>query len=91
MYLAHRAGGHPAQALLWALRKNQRLILHDLTSLEVDRLDALMERYRDTPMDLADASLVITAESLRFRQIFTLDKDFYTYRLADGSALEVFP
>jgi len=32
-------------------------------------------------MDLADASLVATAETLGIRQIFTLDSDFYVYRL----------
>src|SRR5215831_11962122 len=30
-----------------------------------------MEQYRDTPMDLADASLVATAEILNLRRIFT--------------------
>jgi predicted nucleic acid-binding protein len=52
---------------------------------------ALMAQYRDTPMDLADASLVAVAESLRLRRVFTIDSDFYVYRLADGSALEVLP
>jgi predicted nucleic acid-binding protein len=50
---------------------------------------ALMEKYRDTPMDLADASLVVVAESHSARRVFTLDRDFYVYRLADGTALEV--
>jgi predicted nucleic acid-binding protein len=30
----------------------------------------LMGQYRDVPMDLADASLVVTAETLNLRQIF---------------------
>jgi predicted nucleic acid-binding protein len=30
-------------------------------------------------MDLADASLVAVAESLKFRQIFTIDSDFFFY------------
>jgi hypothetical protein len=42
-----------------------------------------------TPMDLADASLVVAAESLTLRRVFTLDRDFYIYRLADGTALQV--
>ncbi len=50
---------------------------------------ALMQQYRDTPMDLADASLVAVAESRSQRRVFTFDGDFYVYRLADGSALEV--
>lgn len=52
---------------------------------------ALMEKYRDTPMDLADASLVAVAESRSLRRIFTLDSDSHVYRLADGSTLDVIP
>lgn len=40
----------------------------------------LMEQYHDTPMDLADASLVATAETLNLTRIFTMDSDFYVYR-----------
>ncbi len=64
-------------------------MLHDLTPAEADRMAALMQQYRDTPMDLADASLVAVAESRTLRRVFTTDSDFYVYRLADGSALEV--
>ena len=59
---------------------------------EIDRIDSLMGRYRDTPMDLADASLVAVAESLGTRQIFTLDRrHFSVYRLANGLGLELVP
>ena len=40
-------------------------------------------------MDLADASLVAVAESHSMRRVFTVDTDFYIYRLVDGAALEV--
>ena len=50
-----------------------------------------MARYRDTPMDLADASLIALAERLALRRVFSLDSDFYVYRLRDGSALDVIP
>ena len=89
MYLLHRAGGFPAQQALWKLRSRQRLILHDLTAVEIDQMAALMTRYRDTPMDLADASLMAVAEGHRRRQLFTLDSDFFAYRLADGSSIEI--
>lgn len=46
---------------------------------------SLMDEYRDHPMDLADASLVTAAETLRTRKVFTLDKrDFRTYRAKLG-------
>lgn len=48
-----------------------------------------MKKYQDVPMDLADASLVAIAENRSLRRVFSLDKDFFVYRLSDGSALEV--
>jgi uncharacterized protein len=91
MYLLFHAGGHTAQAALWRLRKNGKLVLLDLTSAEADRAAVLMDKYQDRPMDLADASIVAAAERLGTRQVFTLDNDFRIYRLADGSALEIVP
>jgi predicted nucleic acid-binding protein len=45
----------------------------------------LMEQYADHPMDLADASLVVAAESLATTRIFTLDRgDLETYRVRRG-------
>ena len=38
-----------------------------------------------TIMDLADASLIVAAERLSTRRIFTLDSDFYISRPIDGS------
>ena len=89
MYLLGSVGGYRYQAALWGLRVSGRLSLHTITPAEADRMAALMEQYRDTPMDLADASLVAIAESLSLRRVFTVDTDFYIYRLADGSTLEV--
>jgi uncharacterized protein len=55
----------------------------DIKALE--RAFILMEQYADCPMDFADASLIVAAESLKTNRIFTLDKqDFSTYRLRKG-------
>jgi predicted nucleic acid-binding protein len=44
-------------------------------------MEKLMRKYRDLPMDLADAALVRAAERKRLRRIFTLDRrDFQLYR-----------
>lgn len=91
MYLLGRSGGYLLQAGLWNLRNAGRLVLHDLTDAEIDRAASLMHRYQDTPMDFGDASLVAVAESGSHRQVFTLDRHFWIYRLADGSALEPIP
>jgi hypothetical protein len=91
MYLVFQAGGYRAQGELWRWRTAGRLSLHDLTESEIARMAALMDKYQDIPMDLADASLMAAAEGLRMQRIFTLDSDFYIYRLANGSALECIP
>ena len=45
----------------------------------------LMRKYRDTPMDLADASLIVAAEFLATSKVFTIDRqDFQTYRVRRG-------
>ena len=90
MYMLGRRGGYRYQAALWDMYFDGRLVLHQLTPEETARMAALMEQYRNLPMDLADASLV-SAERLGLRQVFTVDRQFYVYRLEDGSALEVAP
>jgi predicted nucleic acid-binding protein len=45
----------------------------------------LMDVYSDHPMDLADASLVVAAEALGTRKVFSVDRqDFETYRVRRG-------
>ena len=54
-------------------------------SAAIERSFELMEKYADHPMDLADASLLVAAESLNSNKIFTLDRhDFETYRIRRG-------
>lgn len=91
MYLLGTVGGYRYQTKLWELISDDRLRLHAPTLPEMDRMASLMETYRDTPMDLADASLVATAEQRDLLRVFTVDGDFHVYRLADGSALETVP
>jgi predicted nucleic acid-binding protein len=55
------------------------------------RVRDLMERYRDLPMDLADASLVALAETLNQKRIFTLDTDFRVYRIHRNRPFEIVP
>lgn len=51
---------------------------------------ALMKRYRDTPMDFADATLVWLAEELSATDILTLDRrGFRTYRTADKKSFNL--
>lgn len=91
MYLLYRAARRDGQAALWRWRSEGRLTLLDLTAEEVNRMALLMEKYRDRPMDLADASRIVAAERLGARYIFTLDRDFHIYRLSDGTTLSPVP
>jgi len=51
----------------------------------LERAFELMERYADQAMDLADASLLVAAETLNTRRIFTVDRrDFAAYRIRRG-------
>lgn len=55
----------------------------DASSLQ--RSFELMEQYADHPMDLADASLIVAAETLKTNRVFTIDRqDFATYRIRRG-------
>jgi uncharacterized protein len=46
----------------------------------VDALRKLLQKYRDTPMSLADACIVWMAEIYDQHAVLTLDSDFYVYR-----------
>lgn len=91
MYLLGRELGHAGQDALWQYVEDGLLTIHPQPESDWARMRVLMAQYHDTPMDLADASLVVAAETLGVNCIFSVDSDFYIYRLADGRALEVIP
>jgi len=91
MYLLGSRAGWQGQHSLWRMVQSQQLMLAETTDIMLGRMPALMEQYRDLPMDLADASLVALAEERGFREIFTLDRDFRVYRLPDGAAFRITP
>lgn len=52
---------------------------------DLDLAVRLMERYADTPMDFADATLVVLSDVLGVQDILTLDRrGFSTYRTLEG-------
>lgn len=70
-----------AQDSLWRLVTRGVLSFLPIEEADAPRMRQLMERYRDLPMDLADAALVRVAERERMSRIFTLDRrDFSVYR-----------
>ena len=85
-------GGWPRQQTIWEIISDSRIIkVHSPSVQETLRARDLMERYRNVPMDLADALLMAMAESLRIRTILTVDSDFRIYRTDDGNALTMIP
>ena len=47
---------------------------------EIQPLHALLEKYANVPMSLADGCLVRLAEHFPQSSVFTLDSDFHVYR-----------
>jgi predicted nucleic acid-binding protein len=81
-----------AQDELWSLIESAGLHLLGLDASDAPRMRALMRKYRDLPMDLADASLVAVAERDGVNRVFTLDgRDFGLYRPAKLGRFTIIP
>lgn len=91
MYLLGGGGGWKAQDSLWKLLDRGDLQIMEMDDAVRKRSRALMDKYRDVPMDLADASLVAVAEKLNLRRVFTLDSDFRIYRFRGKQLFQVLP
>lgn len=91
IYLLGQAAGWSGQDALWKMIRRGALTLADLDRGLTLRSAELMDRYRDRPMDLADATLVALAEARELRTIFTLDEHFRAYHLANRRYLRVVP
>jgi len=63
----------------WVMYKG--VFISDINQNDMYRLVELTNKYADVPMDLADATLVITAEKTGIHEIISLDRDFNIYRL----------
>ena len=55
--------------------------IFELNITHLPRMEVLMGKYKNLPMDMADASLVIAAEDLQAGDILSTDRrDFQVYR-----------
>jgi len=81
-----------AQEALWDMMETGAVEILAIGIDDVPRMKELMRKYRDLPMDLADAALVRVAERERLRQIFTLNRrDFQIYKPSRISRFTIFP
>jgi uncharacterized protein len=79
-HLLPRVSGEASRNLLDLVRSGA-VQLFELQAGHLARVVQLLEKYRDLPMDLADASLVIAAEEVGSGRILSTDeRDFRTYR-----------
>jgi predicted nucleic acid-binding protein len=81
-----------AQAALLDQLQTGTLGLLPLDDRDVPRIRELMRKYRNRPMDLADAALVRVAEREAITTIFTVDRsDFEVYRIYGRRKFRVIP
>ncbi|GHU20501.1 pilus biogenesis protein [Betaproteobacteria bacterium] len=69
----------------WVAANGVQLV--DIQQTHIAHVIELTERYADLPMDFADATLVIAAESTGIRNIISIDSDFDVYRLPGRIAI----
>ena len=82
----------PGQKALWSRIETGALTLAPLDESAAARLRELMEKYRDLPMDLADAALVRIAEREDLTRIFTVDRrHFSVYRPGRRRRFSILP
>jgi predicted nucleic acid-binding protein len=77
---------------VWKFLRSGAVALATIDHSELDHIHALMWRYRDRPMDFADATLVHLAERESLSVILTVDQaDFETYRIAGKHRFRILP
>lgn len=80
------------QKALWSRIETDALTVATLDAGDAPRMRELMEKYRDLPMDLADAALVRVAERESLTRVFTLDeRHFSIYRPGRRRRFSILP
>lgn len=77
-----------AQVSMLEWIKRGGMAMYGIEGQDIQRMIDLTRKYNDLPMDLADASLVVAAETLGIREILTIDTDFYVYRTIDKEMIK---
>ena len=78
--------------LAWRFLRSDVVTVLPISDEDMPHLERLMLKYRDRPMDFADATLVRLAERETLPTIFTIDHDdFETYRIGAKSKFRIMP
>jgi predicted nucleic acid-binding protein len=77
---------------LWAFALSGALTVRTVGDSDLLELRSLMTKYRDRPMDFADATLVHAANCESLSVVLTIDyDDFETYRLKGNKKFTIRP
>jgi uncharacterized protein len=90
-YLLLARVGAAARASLLEEVKRGAYLLETLTGADVARAQAIIERYSDLGISLADASIVVLAERHRVRDVLTLDERHFRILTVDGKPFRLLP
>lgn len=76
----------------WTFIRSGAVTVVPISDRDLPEIEALMRKYRDRPMDFADATLVQLAQREALSTIFTIDHDdFETYRISGRKRLRILP
>jgi uncharacterized protein len=70
----------------WIMKEG--LLLQEIEQKDISRIVELTKKYRDRPMDFADATLIVAAEKTGIKHIISIDSDFDIYRLPKKVRIE---
>ena len=91
--LFHLVGDGPRDVdAAWTFIRSGAITVLPISDADWPDLQGLMRKYRDRPMDFADATLVHLARRESFSTVFAIDcDDFETYRVGGRKRLRVLP
>ena len=74
------------QFLEWI--EKEGIKLHEIKQKDIEEIIQMTKKYKDRPMDFADATLVIAAKRTGIKKIISIDSDFDIYRLPGKELIE---
>lgn len=86
----HLLPAHQADAV-WGVLQSGGVTVLPIGDGDLPDVRALMDRYRDRPMDFADATLVHLARRENLQTILSVDDDFLVYRIEGRRQFLVYP